>query len=376
MKKYIIIICLALTTACNIKDNKNSSNINSALVSNNFIGRDIDTCKTEKLILQDGYIVDSGYFWFDAHYKPEQFPYTLLLANKYNNPFAQEAVSEFILQDFYHPSYSTIVFEDKLVLDLFKVSDSIVTQKHKSLKINNREKDSFFVEIANSQYNIIAELKTKGYFQKKRFTKPDSISFNLAISNLLNAAKEPTDYSDLLNLSMFYLTGYGVKSDLKNSKFWYNRYIDCWLREYSLNNIQERKITHNLSQAEANTGTTGITGSGLIQNQNSIFAKETIAKIKSGDTLIYNGLKKELLGCNSEFELLLFSTIMADRYNYKPAYYDVYNYLWLTFNYNQKRNLWDLSQFDMTTQKYALYHLKKSASFGNKQAISILSQIN
>jgi hypothetical protein len=91
-----------------------------------------------------------------------------------------------------------------------------------------------------------------------------------------------------------------------------------------------------------------------------------------GDTIMYQRVKQLYRDYHIEREVFFYSFIMANRYHYVPAYYDVYMCLWQAFNGGKKAKLWDMTRFDPKSREMALRYLKMGAKRGNKDALRIL----
>lgn len=89
-----------------------------------------------------------------------------------------------------------------------------------------------------------------------------------------------------------------------------------------------------------------------------------------GDTAAYNTLCMVYLDYGSE-KFLPFALIMANKYDYPKAYFDVFSCLHDIYG-DTTKDLWILDNLDSTTQSFALNYLKKSSSKGYFQAKDIL----
>lgn len=366
MKKTIILTlsCLLLYS-CNNKPPKNVQTINNFENQELYINYgDSGTNVFEMRILQhrdtDAYEIIFGLF-----NGVEKFPYALYLANKCNYAKANYNIYNLLYESYNYPKIQSIAN------DTIENYLAIVTQK---LKLENKLNAHIFDSI--SYKGFVSHLSTvaySGYYKSLKFYELDYINNYLAMK-CLREASESNCFGAKGEYGMAKIVGCGTSQNIKEGLLILKDHYQTaepWQKKPKIRKQIAKELT-DVMRANA-----------LRRNKleyttlcvKSLIPSDISCKIESGDTLAYEQLKKDYY-LDKNFELLLFSILMADRYNYKPAYYDVYNYLWQTFNYNQKRNFWDLSQFDITTKKYALYHLKKSASFGNKQAISILSHIN
>ncbi len=105
-----------------------------------------------------------------------------------------------------------------------------------------------------------------------------------------------------------------------------------------------------------------------------IFESEEVQKAicLHGDTIAYQKVKKLYRDYNIEREVFFYSFVMANRYHYLPAYYDVYVCLWQAFNGGKHAMLWDMTRFDPKSREMALHYLKMGAKRGNKDALRVL----
>ncbi len=361
---YLFLLCIFLV-ACNSQSAKKKNSNNTEKENFDFISRNIDTCKIENEILSHG-IINSDY-WFENGL-PEQFPYALLLGNKYDIADAKASIYGQIYSGYNYPSVYEQIVDDSISKLISDISfDTIKCPRGK-----NR-----FDCCMNIEMELLTNLSLSGYFKGKQYYIPDSISFNLALNSLKESAVKRVDIYYIINMYYIYFAGYGVKPDIKNAQYWFKNYITALSKRNTLSDIKRRKVETAAmdNQLIVHGSKAGKISGVKMENIESMFPKNIIREIKLGNIEIYNKLKKITSKSNSSFEILLFSVIMADKYQYKPAFYDVYIYLWKTFNYKKTKELWDLSGFDSQTRSFALYHLKKSASFGDEHAKEILAKI-
>lgn len=92
----------------------------------------------------------------------------------------------------------------------------------------------------------------------------------------------------------------------------------------------------------------------------------------NGDVNAYNRIKEFYKEKKVEREMIFFSIVMANKYNYGPACFDVYNCLWQAFNGGKEAEPWDMTRFDPKSREFALFYLKKGASLGNRFCKEIL----
>lgn len=89
--------------------------------------------------------------------------------------------------------------------------------------------------------------------------------------------------------------------------------------------------------------------------------------IEKGDTTAYYELSINYLDYPSE-RFLPYALIMANKYNYPQAYFDVYDRLWYLYD--------SPDSLDNTSKEMALEYLRKAASKGHIQAREILKDSN
>jgi hypothetical protein len=93
--------------------------------------------------------------------------------------------------------------------------------------------------------------------------------------------------------------------------------------------------------------------------------------VVNGDTDDYFNLRLFYQDRNS-YELLPYTIIMADKYNYVPAYEDAFTYLW----YNSGTELYSLKGLDPKSKAMILKYLKLSYKAGNVNAINIVDSLH
>jgi TPR repeat protein len=95
------------------------------------------------------------------------------------------------------------------------------------------------------------------------------------------------------------------------------------------------------------------------------------AIIENGDTLAYDKLFTMYLDYKYQEELLFYSLIMANKYNYIDAYFDVfYEFFSINEYYGGERN--SLDSLDKDSKDMAIRYLKQAVNKGHKQAKDIL----
>lgn len=112
--------------------------------------------------------------------------------------------------------------------------------------------------------------------------------------------------------------------------------------------------------------------------------KEKVKKLMSriqtkGDTLAYTELYQIYALSGHKGDFIFVSLFMANKYQYKQAYYNVYKTLnvinGIIINTNNCEN--DNQNFlDDNTKNFAIGYLKKAASKGHLEAIETLKEIN
>ncbi|BES62599.1 hypothetical protein [Dysgonomonas capnocytophagoides] len=94
------------------------------------------------------------------------------------------------------------------------------------------------------------------------------------------------------------------------------------------------------------------------------FLKKRI--IECGDTASYQTLWYSYLDSPQPEEFLYYAMIMANKYNYPQAYYDVYLCL---------ANTTDVDKLDDATKKIVVEYLVKASERGQDQASEVLEEI-
>ena len=89
--------------------------------------------------------------------------------------------------------------------------------------------------------------------------------------------------------------------------------------------------------------------------------KELIPLVIEGNTNAYDLLRISCEGYRAEF--LPYAFLMANKYHYKIAYYDVFDCYWSIYP-ETTRSLMLLDSLDSTTRNLALEYLKKGAELG------------
>ena len=96
--------------------------------------------------------------------------------------------------------------------------------------------------------------------------------------------------------------------------------------------------------------------------------------IKTGDTIKYEQLRSEFYN-RFPLEFLGISIIMANKYNYTQAYYDVFDGIHLALKAsNQNVDKFNFSNYDFKTKKFALEYLNEAVKRNHGDAILIKCQ--
>lgn len=104
------------------------------------------------------------------------------------------------------------------------------------------------------------------------------------------------------------------------------------------------------------------------KNKNLNQLKEDVLK---GDTISYEKLSSVYFN-EKYFELLPFSKIMADKYKYHRAFYDVFEIIYLSKKENQKECVdFDLSCLNENDKNFALDYLYLAIIYEDKTACNI-----
>ena len=93
--------------------------------------------------------------------------------------------------------------------------------------------------------------------------------------------------------------------------------------------------------------------------------------LSKGDTIAYKELRIAYLNVNYyEEEYLLYSIIMADKYNYPKAYYYVYKCLTSIFEFHNYTG-----KIDEKTKDLALKYLKEGVELNDGESTHVLSEL-
>lgn len=96
--------------------------------------------------------------------------------------------------------------------------------------------------------------------------------------------------------------------------------------------------------------------------------------IKTGDTIKYEQLRSEFYN-KFPLEFLGISIVMANKYNYTQAYYDVFDCIHLAFkSKNQNVDKFNFSNYDYKTKKIALEYLNEAVKRNHGDAVLIKCQ--
>lgn len=95
----------------------------------------------------------------------------------------------------------------------------------------------------------------------------------------------------------------------------------------------------------------------------------TNSVIKFGDTNAYSSLNVYFMDEPYQEEFLFYALIMANKYQYPQAYYDVYFNLTILFTS-------DMNQIDEETAKMAINYLLMAAESGHHQALDEVKKYN
>jgi hypothetical protein len=93
-----------------------------------------------------------------------------------------------------------------------------------------------------------------------------------------------------------------------------------------------------------------------------------IAVLNNGDSTAYSDLCTAYLDHSFQEEVVVYSIVMANKYDYTQAYFDVFNYL--TSLYSD-----DFTKIDEKTSELAVEYLLNAKNKGHHQAIEMLEGI-
>lgn len=90
--------------------------------------------------------------------------------------------------------------------------------------------------------------------------------------------------------------------------------------------------------------------------------------LSKGDTAAFNELEVAYLNEKNEEEYLLYSLVMANKYNYPRAYFQVYYCLTSVFDHS-------VGEIDEETKNTALKYLKKGVDLNDLESIKCLGEL-
>ena len=287
----------------------------------------------------------------------QEFPYLLYLSQKC---------------DYVSHSYTVVesLFDVYGIAPLgdIPVTPFSITMEHILFDNIWRTQDS----IDSTQVNVVLKWANKNALGLDSFLKHnvDSMTVSLVINDLHRMINGGTRNT---NMILAYILGLGIPQEKKiDAKLYWEKVRNPNLSiQAKREKLVNKQVCDSLMKRLDDCSYTNFSYS-FREEHFTFLGTQVISK---GDIRSYKRMKR---WAPKEFklEVLWYAMTMANRYHYEPAYWDVYLYLWETFNYNQDRELWDVSSFTPIIKDYALYHLRKSASFGDKKSIMILSKID
>jgi TPR repeat protein len=97
--------------------------------------------------------------------------------------------------------------------------------------------------------------------------------------------------------------------------------------------------------------------------------------VLNGDTDAYYAVHVEYMNFHYPEESLFYALVMANKYDYQEAYFDVFECLYdLNNEYQHANEGWRLDSLDETSRKMALEYLVKATEKGHKQSKEILGE--
>ena len=201
----------------------------------------------------------------------------------------------------------------------------------------------------------------------------DEISREQVMSRLMIAAKTGNVFANT-TLAMHYRHGSGVeinndKADsLVKSRYHSGKNINTKANKKNVYSFLNEKIklisTNRLKKEDEKVCWTTGPEFGDYEDYRKVCS--------SGNIDAYNRIKSYYKSKGVERETIFFSIVMANKYNYGPACFDVYNCLWQAFNGGKEAEAWDMTRFDPKSREFALFYLKSGASLRNKACEEIL----
>ncbi len=101
--------------------------------------------------------------------------------------------------------------------------------------------------------------------------------------------------------------------------------------------------------------------------------EKIIPSVLKGDTMAYKELQRYFSCSSNPEELLPYAFLMANKYNYRMAYFDVYHSFWYIYS-ETSYSLSLLDSLDKITQNLALEYLQKAAKLGERNSIHTLGK--
>ncbi len=290
-------------------------------------------------------------------------------------------------------SYDTLYVSEKTI-------DKMSTEEAKQMYIDTgndiyyRRFSTYYIE-NNFLYRLISTNKYEkndynfyfesfsGFFPRLKsgilcMDSLDKITANQLISRM-KAAAEAGDGISNIYLAEMYMDGNGVVKDESKAKELIIKATELGKRERIRREKNEiyidrygikYKFIHDKIEKQVDNNSTSSITTCCIQPFADSIDQRKICRL--GDIQAYKRMKELYKSKGVEREVIFYSIVMANRYNYPPAYFDIYMCLWKAFNGGKKADLWDMTRFDIKSKEFAMFYLKKAVVSGNQQAREII----
>lgn len=294
------------------------------------------------------------------------FAYSFYLGNKYNYSVNYNIYNA--LLSGYELGEAPYEFNEQHVI--MRIKNNIETKT--SIEIN---KDKVGIKLFVDSCLILSK---NGYFNRIEKFKMDSISWEISLHYFDKALQYENNIFINSDIWYFYILGYvNFKKQNINTNNWIlvdNSYVPRFDSNKGINGkvINNNDCCKRLINSNKNIEQIDSLGTIKIIGQIPelpIQDRVLIDEIKKGSKLCYEIFKIRKYMQGQEYEMLLYALIMSNKYNYKSAYWDVYKYIWLIYNYKQDEELNDLANLDPYAKSLAEYYFNKALEFGDKRAL-------
>lgn len=296
------------------------------------------------------------------------FSYSFFLSNKYN-----------FNTNYY--IYNALLSGYKLESapnDFYKLSPIVRIMNNIGAKYSTEfSKDKDVIKMFVDSCNLLSK---NGYFDSIKRFNMDSIFWESSLHYYDKALQYENNPFTTIDIWYFYIMGYVnfKKHDINTDNWILNNdmYIPSF-KEIDVNHdtINNTVCCEELMNSEKNfvnieiIDTLDVKRVWIVGEISELPIQDRILinKIKDGSKFCYELFKLRKRNLGLEHEMLLYALIMSNKYNYTSAYWDVYKYMWLIYNYKQDKKIDDMSNFDNYAKSLAEYHLKKALEYGDKR---------